>query len=227
MRAKLVNEIINESSQGSFFIKFKKNSKDLNKEYPEIEIFKTWTFGEIAGALGRVGNSEATNGKLDLNKFYNFLKARGFKADFHKMKDVLLQAAPYMGIEKQLKLSRDERSDMNMASMMLTGAAAIDQFQKAEIVAAEAIDSDHVVRSKCGETEPIYYRINGTLFNSRGELRTITQHEINMLKRAYVIDHGDPAKTVWKNYWDARPITLGSINRHSKDLYRTSDCLDD
>jgi len=192
-------------------IPFKKNPSDLKGDYP---IFGTLSWAYIANGLNNLMPDLFSEGKLELHRFYNFLrKTSPYDKGFDRMKDYLLQAAPLLGITKYLKLAKDERDQLKLQEKVYSGEYSLDYYENAEIPAEIAEDNDYVLRSMYGETEPAYYRFD----------KGLTDHEINMMKVAYIYRYGDPEKTPWKNYLDARPIKIKNIEKHGKSVDRTRE----
>lgn len=206
MKAKKVNEALNENRG---FIPFDRNPYDLKQEYPDL--FGTLSFSIIANALqNNLTPNLFVQGKLDLNRFYNFISNfRGYQPSFEKMKENLMKAAPLLGITEYLKLTREEKSNLKFQERILSGEQDFEYYTDAEIPVEEAtLPSDYVVRSMYGETEPAYYRFD----------KDLDLHGINMMKAAYAYKYGDPEKNLWRNYLDARPATIGHIQKHGKSV---------
>lgn len=207
MKAKFVLDVLNESFT---YIPFDRNPQDLKEEYPQL--FGTLSFATIANALHNLTPELFVQEKIDLNRFYNFLRRfKGYQKSFKEMKDILLKAAPLLGITNKLKLRRDELSELKFQEKLISGDYDLDFYANLEIPKEEAEENDYVIRSMYGETEPAYYRFD----------KQPTSRDINMLKAAYAYEYGDPEKTLWRNYLDARPATVGHIQRHGKSMEYT------
>jgi hypothetical protein len=209
MRAKLVAESL------SYLNEMKSipvgDTRELKEKYT---IFKTPLFGIIANELQRIPDNVFVTGKLDIDKFYSHLKRTyGFKYSLSDTKKIILEAAPILKFTDKLKLNKEERSDMKFQEKAYHGELSLEFFNDSEIVAEAAEDDDKVLRSADGSTEPAYYRFD----------KQLTPHETNMLKVAYVFKYGDPTKTLWQNYLDARPVTVGHINKFGKSFSSTYD----
>lgn len=206
MRAKFVNE------SSTYSIRFKTDPQKIKEKYPDI--FGNLLYYYLENALRRVTPDVFVTGKLDINRFYNFLKSvTPFNKSIIVMKELLFQAAPLLGITDQLKLSREERSEMKFQERAYHGELPIEFFEEAEVPASEAEPDDYVLKSADGETETAFYRFD----------RNLSDHERNMLRVAYVFKYGDPEKTPWQNYLDARPATKGHLDRHGKSYERTRE----
>lgn len=193
-------------------IRFSRDPRSLKHRYP---VFNTLTFAQIANALQRATPDVFIGGKLDLNRFHRFLKAtEGYNRGFEKMKDTLLEAAPYLGIVKYLKLPKDDKQALVGLEKLHHGEISLDEIENAVIPYEEANEeSDYVVRSADGDTEPIFFRFG----------RALREPEINQLKYYYAYMHGDPEKTLWRNYLDTRPITKKNVEKEGKSMYYTRD----
>jgi len=199
-------------------ITFRKNPTELKTLY---SIFNSVIFAVIANEIQTPSESTFTNKKLDLDKFYNYLKTKGFKYSFIQMRDLVLEAAPILGITKYLKLSKEEKPEMLFAEKYIYGEIPIGYFSECEILAEQAVlDSDYVVRSMWGETEPAYYRVKFSKDYKKAE------HERNLLRVAYIQKYGDPEKTPWRNYLDARPCSMGEIKKNGKSVNGTREIGD-
>lgn len=216
---KLVSESLNEyvSTSSRVNIPIKKDKiNELKSEYPKI--FGTLSFGIIANEIQVAPQNNFVNGKLDLNRFYNYIKSKGFKRSFDDMKQLIMEAAPLLGITDYLKLSKEEKSDLKFREKYIYNKDfPIDYYEGAEIPGDRADRlTDFALRSAEGETETAYYRFD----------KPLSQHERNMLKVAYVYKHGDPTKTPWQNYLDARPVTLGHVQKFKKSVTNTKSTGD-
>ena len=209
MRAKFVYESLNES-----FIKFGRSTQGLQEDFP---VFKSASTAYILRALQQVNNAHFTAGKLDLDKFYHFLKGAGsmykYKKSFEEMKQALMDIAPVLDIVEQIKFSRADKSEVKMQKRALDGGIPLEEFDNAEVPAELAEDDDIVVRSMFGDTEPAYYRFD----------RKLSPHERNMLRVAYAFTHGAPEKNTWQNYLEAVPARVGFIKKHGRSFEKTSD----
>jgi hypothetical protein len=194
-----------ELNEAQTYIEFDIDPRELKDIDP---IFKTVSFAKILEGLQRLHPSLWTQGKLDLDKFYRHLQSMGYNRSIDQMKRDLTLAAPHLGIVNSLRLTRDDRNELMYQQRLIHGDYNLEDFHKAEIPAEQAVDSDYVVRSMYGDTEPAYYRFDHRLI----------PHEINQMKAAYAERYGDPEKSIWKNYLDARPATLGHIKKHGKSV---------
>lgn len=198
--------LIDELNEGQTYIEFDIDPRELKNIDPEL--FGTLSFAQILEGLQRLHPSLWTQGKLDLDKFYTHIKSMGYNKDYNRMRRDLLLAAPHLGIVNELKIPREEKNELKYQQKLIHGDYNLEDAHKAEIPASQAIDSDYVVRSMYGDTEPAYYRFDHKLI----------PHEINQMKGAYAERYGDPDKSIWKNYLDARPATLGHIKKHGKSV---------
>jgi len=197
------------------YIRFDVDPRELKDQYPDL--FGTYSFAIIANELQNLNPGLFTQEKLDLAKFYTHIKGKGYRKTFPEMKENLLNAAPLLGITNSLKLTRSEKSDLKFQEKMLSGKYDVEHYMDCEIPAEEAGEKDYVIRSKfTGETEPAYYR---------GDCKK-DEHDLNMLKGAYASKYGNPEKTLWRNYLDARPATVGHVDKHGKSHYGTRDVGD-
>jgi hypothetical protein len=205
MKAKTVKEFLNEA-----FIPVG-DTREMREKYA---IFKTPLFAVIANGLQQLPDSLFVNGKLDIDRFYNHLKrTRGIKHTLAQVKETLLQAAPILSFTDKLKLSREERSEAKFQEKAYHNELPLEFFDEAEVTADQALRTDWVLRSDDESTETAYYRFD----------QKLSDHEVNMLKVAYVYKYGDPEKTLWQNYLDARPARLGHIEDKGKSLTGTRD----
>ncbi|MFA5152710.1 MAG: hypothetical protein WC554_09140 [Clostridia bacterium] len=197
-------------------IKFKNSPKDLKAKHP---IFNSITFAIIANEIQTPPSNAFTNKKLDLDKFYSYLKTKGFKAAFKEMKELIIEAAPILGITAYIKLSNEEKKNLLFVEKYVYGKeTSIDEFTEAEILKnSQLLSTDYVVRSMYGDSDEAYYRIG----------RQMNDHDRNLLKAAYSIKYGDPLKTPWKNYLDARPASIGHIEKFGKSFDHTANMVTD
>jgi len=207
MRAKLVKE--------SILLEMKNipigDTRNLREKYT---IFKSALFARVANELQRIPDNAFLEGKLDIDKFYyNLKRTYGIKNSLAEVKNLILQAAVILNFSDKLKLTREERSEVKFQEKVVHGDVPLEFFDEAEIPAEAAEETDKVLRSTDGSTETAYYRFD----------KQLTDHETNMLKVAYVYKYGDPEKTLWQNYLDARPATLGHINKWGKSISQTYD----
>jgi len=123
-----------------------------------------------------------------------------------------MEAAPLLGITNYLKLPREEKNELKFVEKVHYGEYPLEYYENAEIPESEAIDTDYAVRSmEEGETETAYYRFN----------KSIGEHGRNMMRAAYAYKYGNPEKTPWRNYLDARPATVGHIIKYNKSFSGT------
>ena len=203
MRARTVNES---------FIKFGRSTQGLQEEFP---VFKTASTAYILRALQNVNSSHFSSGKLDLDKFYHFLKGAGsmykYQKSFDEMKQTLMDIAPVLDIIDQIKFSREDKSEVKMQKKAISGEVPMQFFDDAEVPAESAFGEDFAVRSMFGDTEPAFYRFDKKLSN----------HERNMLRVSYAFNHGDPEKSTWTNYLEAVPIQMKFAEKHGRSLEST------
>jgi hypothetical protein len=206
---KFINESLEEFLNESSFIKFNRDTRGLKDEYP---IFGTLSVAIILEALQRVNSSHFTGGKLDLSKFYPFLKKlRGYNKSFNEMKESIAEIAPVLGIVDQIRFSREEKSEIKFKEKALNGEVPITYFDEAEIPEDTIEDEDYVVRSMGGDTEPAYYRFD----------RELNQRERNLLRVSYALNHGNPGVSTWRTYLGAVPAKVGFIKRNNRSFERT------
>ena len=205
MRAQFVNES---------YIKFSRSSQDLQREYP---IFRNASTAYILMALQKATDNQFSYNKLDLDKFYAFLKGPGsmykYKGSFEDMKQTLMDIAPVLGIQDQIKFNRKDKSEMKLQQKALSGELPLDFFYDAEIPEEAKRDDDYVVRNRYGTTEPAFYRFG----------RKLSIHESNLLRSAYALSHSDPNKTAWTNYLEAVPARVGFVKRNNRSFEKTDN----
>lgn len=216
MKAKFIHESLNEANTPR--IKFIKSPRDLREKYPKT--FGTRLFGELANEIQIAPPYTFIGGKLDLYKFYNYFKVKYSNYTFEQVKKCILEAAPILGIVKQLRLTNDiisteEKRNLSFQEKYVYNTEeSLEYYDNAEIPASEAtLPTDFVMRSVYGETETAYYRFD----------KSLSEHERNLLKLAYAYKYGDPQKTPWKNYLDVRPATLGHIQKFGKNIEHTRE----
>ena len=91
-----------------YCIKF--DSKTARIEYPELSQVK---YAYIIGALDKVCKQHFRSGKLDLIKFYAFLKTMyPYKKTFAEMKSTLLELSPMLNIIDSLSLTKKESGEL-------------------------------------------------------------------------------------------------------------------
>lgn len=207
---KLVAESLNEALNEGALIKFGRSTQSLKDEYP---IFKNLSVAMILEALQRANSTHFTGGKLDLSKFYDFLKKfRGYTKSFNDMKEVMTEIAPVLGIVDQIRFSREERSEIKFKEKALNGEVPIEYFDEAEIPEDTIEDEDYVVRSMGGDTEPAFYRFD----------RELNQRERNLLRVSYALNHGNPGVSTWRTYLGAVPAKVGFVRRNNRSFDYTA-----
>lgn len=206
---KLVVESLDEFLNEGSAIKFNRSTRDLKDEFP---IFSTLSVALILDALQKVNRSQFTGDKLDLSKFYVFLKKiNPYNKSFEEMKETIAEIAPVLGIVDQIRFSREEKSEIKFREKTLNGEVPIEEFDSAEIPREAAEDDDYVVRSMGGDTEPAFYRFD----------RELTQRERNMMRASYAINHGNPGVSVWRTYLGSVPAKVGFVKRNNRSFDRT------
>ena len=209
---KIVQESLN-GLLGESIIKFNQPTQGLGEKVP---VFKLASTAYIIGAIQRVNHSHFTGGKLDLDKFYTFLKGIGsmYKYDrsFEEMKETVKNIAPFLGIIDQIKFSREDKSEVKMQKRAIEGDLPLEFFYDSEVPADSIIDTDIVVRSMHGNTEPGFYRFD----------KKLSQSERNILRIAYSYSYGDPTISIWGNFLGAVPATVGFIRKHGRSFQRSS-----
>ena len=199
-------------------IKFKNDPSELKEKY---DVFKTLTFGQIANGLSVVPKEcfYSENDKLNIEKFFNFLVSKGFNKDYTRMRTILFDIAPLLGIVNRLKLTSEERQDLVVKEKIAENLPTIDELYECEIPEEASIDTDYVLRSMEGDTETVYYRVP----KYKNESSKAREHRINVLKFAYVLKYGDRNEKIWTSYLNARPATKGHIEKFGKSLTHTKD----
>jgi hypothetical protein len=202
-------EFINED-----FIKFGRTTQNLQEEFP---IFKKLSTALILRALQQVNRAHFTNNKLDLDKFYYFLKGPGsmykYTGSYQEMKNTLMDIAPVLNIIDQIKFSREEKSNLKMQKKAIEGGIDMSYFDDAEIPESMRTEEDYAVRNQYRDSEPAFYRFD----------KKLTPHERNMLRVSYAFNHGNPEKTIWQNYLEAVPVNVGFAEKNNRSLYQTKD----
>jgi len=127
------------------------------------------------------------------------------------MRQLITEAAPYLGFVKDLKLDATTSSELKLAQKFIENQLELEYFEEAEVPESQAVDTDYVVRSKGGATQPGFYRIE----------QKMNDKERNMLRWAYALKYGTEDKTLWQNYLKATPINVGTAIKHGKSFYDT------
>jgi len=183
-------------------IKFNKSIQKFQEEYPT---FKKLAVALILEALQKTHKSHQTAGKLDLQKFYPFLKGAGsmyrYNKTFEEMKETISDISPILGITDQIRFSREEKSDIKFRENAIDGGLNMSFFDDARILPEFIEESDTVVRSMDGDCEPAFYRFD----------KKLSVQESNMLRISYAYTNGNPAKNLWTNYMEAVPAKVGFV----------------
>ena len=215
MRARFVNEnveeenIINEGTLDEIRGLVTREKLDALKHYP---VFKRIAWGYIANEIQRPPAQVMMGDKIDPKRFYNYLvKMRGINITYEKMREILMEAAPILGIVKYIKFDKEDAQELKYTEKVLHNELSLDYFDNAEVDPEDTEGDVIVLRSADGDTDPVYYQFDKKLATQEG----------NMLKLAYAFSHGNPEKTLWKNYLDARPATLSHILKHKKSVHFT------
>ena len=183
------------------------DTRNLRQEY---KIFNTPLFGILANELQNIPD-HCFGKQLDIEKFFEYLKrSKGFKYSYNDMKNLLVSMSIILGFSNLLKLSKEERSDVDFQVKISNGKVDLYVFDQSEIN-EPVLDSDIIVRSADGSTQPAYYRL----------AESLTKSQTSMLKAHYAEKYGDPYKKMYENFLMARPITKGFADEHERSYTRT------
>lgn len=194
----------------------------LREEFP---ILKTYQYAIIANALQMMPRGVMVQNKLNYENFYNYIKDRGFGGTSIKMKSILQDASQFLklpgarkkGISSILSLSKEMKAELRFKEKVMNDELDIRIFIDAEIDEIYKNEDDYVVRSMYPDTEIAYYRFT----DEKDNPRTLRPHEINMLRAAYSSEYGNPDKSNYRNYLDARPIIIKNQEKWGRGLEST------
>lgn len=204
--------------------KQKQERLKLREEFP---ILKTRQYAIIANALQMIPHGVIVQNKLNYENFYNYIKDRGFGGTSIKMKSILLDASQFLKLHGARKkgissilpgLTKEMKAELRFKEKVINDELDIRIFIDAEIDEMYKNKDDYVVRSMYPDTEIAYYR-----FTEKGNPRTLRPHEINMLRAAYSSEYGNPDKSNYRNYLDARPIIIKNQEKWSRGLESTRE----
>jgi len=207
-------------------IPLKRNPDKLIEEFEDnkelLKSIKTVSFAHLINSLNNVPSNLFKGKKIDIEKFHNWLtKTTAYKKGLLETKELLKLISPYLGISKYFAFDKETRQDLNFQEKLLDGeeisCKSVSEIENKD----DVTNNDYVVRSRDGNTEPAYYRIEGV-----PEKRKPLMTELSCMKSKYVQDYGDPSLSLWNNFLNTRPARVGHIIKHGKSFEKTADVDD-
>lgn len=215
MRAKTVNETLS----GEKRLSISEVPGQMKDKFPFL---RTLSFANLAEAINHNGHLFLSQGKLNYEKLWNFMRRKYPKwgnKSLNQTKQIIEEISPLVGIVDFLPLSREDRSEMKALERGYNSDLSYDDFKNAEISQMESDENDIVVRDSDHRSEPAFYRF----IDETGAPKKLNDHERNFLRLVYALEHGDEDATTWRNYLYAVPAYVGHILKYGKSFERTRD----
>lgn len=188
-------------------IKTKKLVSDYNKPY-----YNFASTGYITSSLDKITSSQMSGEKIDIDKFFKFVKANfPYKKSEKEFNFRLRELAVDLGFVERLKLKSDEKKNLKMAQEFVHGAISMEDFDNAEIESDESFEylpTDYIVRTMDNTIPFAAYRFP----------RKLSEHESNLMKGAFAYKYGNEDVSFWEDYLSVRPITYKRLVSDNKNF---------